>query len=460
MTESPNDNALDYDCIFIWSRGGAGHKAVMDAKKQEWAAKGNYRLLDLDIMGDAFLNSFSVPFMGKFGDFCVSFWNGAQIAGNITRQTILVKVQWLAEILFYPIIYFKIKKILEGLTKPLECIIVTQPLCNTAIARAMRKINLERKWNMRLDIWMSDLPTEKATHFFSSIKKIARNKKLRPLVTLYSPRPDIGVEISDEAWWRKNCGNIRVITDQPYPIRKAFLDQQSLLGQSVELSLRNDQGKKLNFNIRKEDKIATLMLGSQPSKRAVLDYIDIVIKLARAKRKKLESKKIEARYYLFVFCGESDRNDSLRKEIESRVEAGKFPVFLRIIPFSYQSDEELAPLLARSDLTLTRSGGSTAMELMHLNRDKKGITLIHSENYDIRPQFFARFLQVNRLRSKFWKILKKNPDSSTDKEMLLTKGVIRWEVGNAEYLKKKIEAQVVSPAQIEHVLKQVFFSYN
>ncbi len=458
MAEKQKQFNKYYDCIFIWSRGGAGHKAVMDAKKQEWISKGSEDLLDLDIFGKEFLNRIKLPIMGRFGDFCVNFWNSAQEGGNIFTQKILINLQWFADILFYPAVYFKFKKILNEITHPPRQIIVTQPICNTAIARAIYKTNRKRGWNMHIDLWMSDLPTAKATHFFSSVKKISRFKKLSQLVTLYAPPPQLKAGEDHAEWWLENCGKVRVITDQPVPIRQAFIDQKSLIGKKVNLKLRSEEGEQQDIIVDKKDRVATLMLGSQPSKNAMLDYVDIVMKLAKEQKRK-HKRRSDFHYYFFVFMG-SNHDASLREAIEMRMNCPHCPDFLKIIPFVFQTDEELAPLLARSDVTLTRSGGSTAMELMHLNRDRKGVTLIHSEAYERKPKEASAKLgkgkvSINQKSVKITALFKKLTNFS--EQVLMKKGIISWEAGNAEYLKKKIEAQIVTPVQIEQVLKSAFF---
>lgn len=462
--------------LFIWSRGGGGHKAVMDAKRQELEEKGDYEFIELDMMGEEFLNSLIFPVVGKMGDFSVNMWNEAQKAGDVRKQRTVSNLQWLAEIVFTPIVYRRMLKFLLTLEAPLKGIIVTQALCNAAIARAIAVVNRKRNWNMKLDLWMSDLPTEKAVHFFYSIRKIGKSKKLSDLVTIYSPPPyaqsDLGKE-KEYDWWVKRVGKANVITDKPYPIRKAFLDQPSLIGQAVELKLKGTADEPLCFHIEAKDKVATLMLGSQPSIKAVLDYVDVMIKLARDEEKirKRQNVSSDSRYYFFAFCGTGSAKDFLIQEVKKRISSGDFPLFLTIIPFSLQSDSELAPILARSDVTVTRSGGATSMELMHLNRDRKGLTLIHSEaSTGEKDKFWNTLVEkLQTLHSKKDSKAEDKPSASSYKRSLrsflnafsgqfsISPGIFLWEEGNAEYLKQKIEAKIVTPKHVESILQKLFF---
>ena len=355
--------------LLIWSRGGGGHKAVMEAKRQELEQTGDYEFIALDMMGEEFLNSLVLPIIGKMGDFAVSIWNDAQKAGDVRKQKIVSGLQWLAEIIFAPFVYRKMLKFLLSRKSPLKGIIVTQALCNEAIARAIRVVNRRRGWNMKLDLWMSDLPTEKALHFFYSIRRIGKSESLSDLVTLYSPPPYANDSLGkgkEFDWWQKWLGKVRVITDQPYPIRKAFLEQPSLIGKAVHLQLRGAGEQPLCFHIEGRDKVATLMLGSQPSIQAVLDYVDVMVKLSidEDRQRKKQKTTCDTRYYFFVFCGSGASKDYLIEEVKKRTVSPDYPLFLTIIPFSLQTDHE--PLRsARSDVTLTRSGGATSMELMH-----------------------------------------------------------------------------------------------
>jgi hypothetical protein len=111
------------------------------------------------------------------------------------------------------------------------------------------------------------------------------------------------------------------------------------------------------------------------------------------------------KYFFFVFAGRPEKFDitlnhtienTLLRAIGEKLKNTEIPENLNIVPFTFQSDTELAPLRARSDATLTRSGGLTSMELLHLNRDEKRLTLIHSEGLKKQDAFC-----VIKFKSKF-----------------------------------------------------------
>jgi len=92
---------------------------------------------------------------------------------------------------------------------------------------------------------------------------------------------------------------------------------------------------------------------------------------------------------------------------------------------TFQSDEIIAPLFFRSDMTCTRSGGQTSMELMCVGQGK---IWIHSET--------------------------KNKGKVLQNEDLL-KGIPGWEAGNAAYLQRFRNAQLVTPFTIGQLAKEL-----
>jgi hypothetical protein len=121
---------------------------------------------------------------------------------------------------------------------------------------------------------------------------------------------------------------------------------------------------------------------------------------------------------------------SLFQKVADLVERAKnYPSNLSIIPFSFQLDDVIAPLFYRSNLTCTRSGGQTAMELMVVC---SGEIWIHSET-------------------------KKNPlkkEDPTSEELL--KGIPGWEAANALYLKSIKNAKIATPETCGPLARKLF----
>jgi hypothetical protein len=96
---------------------------------------------------------------------------------------------------------------------------------------------------------------------------------------------------------------------------------------------------------------------------------------------------------------------------------------------SFQNDETIASVFYRSDLTCTRSGGQTAMELMCV---MQGEIWIHSEA--IKEPGQTEALTMDQL----------------------LRGIPGWEAGNAVYLHRFRRAKIVTPETFMPLGRQVF----
>ncbi|MBM3200881.1 MAG: hypothetical protein FJZ56_00555 [Chlamydiae bacterium] len=243
---------------------------------------------------------------------------------------------------------------------------------------------------MKVDVYMTDLPTKHASHFFNSLKSIGENEALSSLVTVYAPcRPLCKKGETEEQFWQRHIGNMTVRYVERLPIREAFFETPCTIGEAVTIPLtihdqqemRNldvngvqsgsiafdESTETANISIAEEDKVALVMLGSKPPKESVIQYVNAFIE-----NKKNASE--EGNQYLFVYCGEpnSQKNQNeLLQDVYEVIEArrqGNPEAFsrLRVVPFTYQDGKTIASLFHRSDEVLTKSGGSTCFELMHI----------------------------------------------------------------------------------------------
>jgi len=128
---------------------------------------------------------------------------------------------------------------------------------------------------------------------------------------------------------------------------------------------------------------------------------------------------------VFVFCADQEKNQkNLFQGIYELVHSVKeYPKNLSVIPMSFQKEDVIAPLFYRTDISLTRSGGQTAMELMSVS---KAQIWIHSE-------------------------AKKQGSPISDEDLL--KGIPGWEAGNACYLRDKLGAKIVTPHTFAEYIK-------
>lgn len=417
--------------IVIDSRGGGGHLAVGKAAAAEWNALGeNYETKRIDFLGEGMMGDVNLPFVGSLGDMAVNRWNDAQIKGDVAGLKSAVSMRWLSDLIFYPIAVRKFTEYLRRLPNEPERIVSTQALCIDALAQAILTVNRERGWNMRLQVRMTDLPTEEAEHFYRSLRNVGNNETLSRIVTLYAPcKPQCKNGETEQGFWKRHVGDVRVLYPGKLPIREAFFDHHCSISKTMDLQLRVNHpheleilrlgakdgelpeslptNKKINFHIPKEDRVATLMLGSQPPDRAVNGYIDAFIQAAAAeeatfktvaKTKNLSTLAEEhlPQYHLFVFCGKPEdpskpgEVNALLRKVENRLQSYSkanggpgLPSNLRIVPFTYQDDETLAPLLHGSKMIVAKSGGSTCFELMQLNDDVEHQALPSSERRNV-----------------------------------------------------------------------------
>ena len=366
--------------LFFWARSGGGHRTAKEGIKQqkikEYAAQGR-RLdtsFDVDITGPKVL--------GFLGDWAVNAWDSAQRRGDLSYLERHAWWGWLAEFFMYPIVYFRTKWMLQSLSVEPEFVVSTQAFCINAIVSAMRTVNHEKGWNMRMDVHLTDMPSKKASHFFPSIRKLSNDDELCKMVTLHAPKPIIKPTESEEEFWQRHIGKVKVITDDTYPIRQAFLDTEALKNvlfqptYEVPIRLNRPEEGPLNTTIKQEDKVAMLMLGSVPTTEAVHEWLKLFA------RESKEAADKQRTHHFFLYCGQP--GSELWHSVKAELSKLELPANCNIVPFTDQDDTVIAPLMARCDMSITRSGGLTSMELIQLayadipkRPDKK--VLIHSE---------------------------------------------------------------------------------
>lgn len=311
-------------------------------------------------------------------------------------------------------------------------VIDTQPQGTSAFLLALRIFNRIHKKNVKLEKIVVDLPTEKNTHFFRPIKKLSsQNRKLLQMVTI-PPLLKKGQTAAD--FWRQHCNLPQQEVIYQFVVRRAFSKiqnhQRTDKNFSLTVSFANSEEREFlsktirrgslpadirqndaKFFIHPKDKVITILLGSQPSRKATLCYVHRFLNLA--------NESVANAIHLFVFCSYHNMGEkSLLWEVADMVlQMKNYPSHMTVIPLGFQNEDTVARVLFRSDLTCTRSGGQTAMELMCVS---KGEFMIHSET-------------------------KKTSDQSDLSLDQLLKGIPGWEAGSALYLKEMRNAKIVTP---------------
>jgi len=164
-----------------------------------------------------------------------------------------------------------------------------------------------------------------------------------------------------------------------------------------------------------------VLLGTRPAYTSTCAYVKNIIDIV----KRITNK--NRLYHLFVFCAEfSEAKKSLfQRVIEVIKRETNYPENLNIIPMCFQDSSTIGAIFHRSDVSITRSGGQTMMELMGV---ATGQAWVHSET-------------------------KKSKSNQTLSYEQLFKGLPSWEAGNAAYFCKEYGGRFVTPELLEDMIK-------
>lgn len=417
--------------LVITTSGGGGHLQAAKAKYLDEQLKNPHvKIIVKDILREA---------GGKaFGRFMINIWDAAQRKGNVRTLEFWAKNVLSFDIVFSVPIFFQI--LFKLIAKDIDHVIDTQPLCLASIVGAVKIYRFFTKKDVIIEKVLTELPTNYASHYLKPIKRL--RKKNRSLVKLVTTEPLLAKNETAEGFWQKYCGlSESFVSYGDFPIRPSFKKYQNKKLHketfSLHITLKSQEEKKifkdvlkigktkgtfkgdhLDLAIEPHWKVTTLMLGSQPTQEATLQYVENFINVIKNDLLK------EKKHLLFVFCSKKKfETVPLQKRIHELVtHFVDFPQNLTIIPMSSQDDDVIAPLYFRSDATLTKAGGVTAMELIAAAR---GQIWIHHEN-TFNP---------------FEKLLFDNPFFTLSSY----KGMPKWEYGNATYLEEIKGAQMVTP---------------
>lgn len=421
--------------LILTSSAGGGHIQAAKAEAVKALAKNpDTIIIEKDIMIDC---------LGKITGKTLSyFWNFSQKKGSLLLLSFFSKNIPCIDIIFYLHIFFRI--LFTLVRNDVDQIIDTQPMGTLSIIHAIKWAEKFLNKKLVLEKIITELPTDKVIHFFKPIKNIS--KKNHRFIKLISATPLLDTDQTDGGFWKKHCGlSKRAVQYEAFPLRPEFTKYKNQkvkknqrikikieLSSSEEKYLITNTIKKGNlkytsgynnilFYIEPTDRVATILLGSQPTEEATINYVKHYIMMTRKAQ-------ANQRHLLFVFCNHHIKNkNTLLKKIHDLIQnTNHYPIGLNIIPMCFQNDEVIAPLYFRSDATFTRSGGLTSMELMTL---AQGQIWIHSQ-------------------------IKYN----THNEKKLCKGMPIWERGNARYLQEKKGARFITPDSFNYVLSDFFLS--
>lgn len=421
-------NSLKNNYLIITASGGSG--LLHAAKAQTQMIKNenpNAKIIQKDFMLD---------WLGKIlGNFGIIAWNKAQKNGRVRFQEILVSFQPILDRLYWFPVFIKALRVL--LKEDIDYVIDTQPLGTLAIIRAIRVYNKIKKKRVVLRKILVDLPTKKSTHFFNPIKKLSKINKEFIIVSTIEPLLEKNQK--DKDFWEKYCSlDMSKISYDSYPVRQSFYNLQDKVRERKDYSIKidcenlkeaafvEDIAKKgsinmkknetaLEFQIKPDDFVITIILGSQPCFKAMLKYVNLLIEF-------LQKESIQKNVKMFPYCSIL-RHGLIKKMHSAIMTLDNYPKNLTVIPMSFQKEEVIANLYFRSDFTITRSAGQTAIELMKVSSAKFCIHTEHS----------------------------KKISETTDENLL--KGIPAWEAGIARYMKEKMNAILINPNSFIDVFK-------
>jgi len=451
-----NDITFKQNCLILTNNSGGGHIEVAKQVQQEVDQKNKGQSEKIHTVTHEILTGTFGSFIGKK---IANAWNNNQKKENIKLINRSLKFHRLGNAGAAIPVFFTTLRVLWK--NDIDTVINVQPMATSSIVKAVRVMNfvnhrfLKKNHVINVSILLTELPTERTTDFFKSIKELSKND--RKIVKLITTQPLLVNGQNEQNFWKKNTGlSLENITYDDFPIRKAFNaldveniqdidhlqvkfkgnDQKKFIDECTDSKLKTAKNEGLlQLDIQKNDKVFALMLGSQASFDATLSYVKNTIEWAQ------ESLDEDADpHYLFVFCGrhEEGQKQSLLKAIsETVIEAKKnenYPPNLSIIPLAFQDDDQIAPILSRANVTITRSGGLTAMELLKVATGKVFIHVVDKQSQ----------AQIN----EEGKII--------NEEQILKKGMLFWEGGNYLYLKEEKNAQLITPSSSKKSLANIF----
>lgn len=417
--------------LLITSSGGGGH---LQAAKAKIASIRSSNPSAMIYQQDLLLDWLG-PVIGRLFGW---IWNFSMKKGWVVMQERLQQSQRILDITFWPVIFTHAFS--QLIRKNIDQIIDTQPLGTSAIIKATRLASFWTKKPLFVEKVITELPTEEVTHFFKPIKKLSDKDRL--FLRIISARP-LAWDSAKQFWLTACNIDEAHVSYEGLPLRPAFYQYINSVPSKIPLSvsihsphhrkmilesihrgsMKTDiEDDVIYFMLDPDDYVFTLMLGSQPTEKATIEYVKNFISFYRKNPTLNKS-------HLFVLCGHYYRTCSLLHKIYSLIcSAREYPNKLTIIPLPFQDDTIIAPLFARSDATFTRSGGITSLELMAVAR---GSIWIHMEQHN-----------ESKLLQKPYPYM------------------VSWERGNAFYLYSIKGAQFITPDKLFIVLSQVVSDLN
>ena len=277
---------------------------------------------------------------------------------------------------YYLNLLMKAYKTKEPYTSVISTQVVALPaLCDAVIEYNKRVSQIDSKLQITIHQYMTDLPTEGAQHYFRPLNTLSESQR-RQLkfyaVNLTQACIDRFIDAQEEYQ-----GLFCIPYDKNPMVRCGFLDLETSLHNkwSIENTVSYidyeysethgamKQSKLISLTIKPNDRVASIMLGSQASD----DTVDYLIALLKAGFE-----------LIFIFGG-------LNHNIYSAIERIKYEENLgpqkqlknRIIRLGHQTDKEIQPIFSRSSVIYIRGGGLSTFEQMAMPHNSKQSIFLH-----------------------------------------------------------------------------------
>ena len=411
--------------LFISNGCGGGHIQTVNSLEEQ-VRNDRSDLISKTI--EVYKNSFG----SYIGDKVIKTWSRQQKEGDVAALNNYLNYHWVERYVLSIITF--VGFVVALLKNDIDVVVNVQPFALGALLSAIHVVNFIRRFfccNKREPIKvlmvLTELPNAETKNFFPSIKNLRPSDQ--KLFTLYTTNPLLEPNQTEEEFWKTHCGlSMENICYDQLPVRQAFFKQKNQLPPN-SLSVKVDSEKNqeltiecckdptvikteesLTFNLTNNDRLLSIHLGGQACIPAATEYL-----LTRIKNQ--TPPLLEGKEYIFILCGENNGDDSLFSKITKIVKENEIPDWVHIVPLTHQTDEEIAPILARSDAAIIKSGGLTSMEVFTVPPKK---IFIHS------------------MCGK----------EISDQEEMIIHGMPVWEGGNARYLIAKQQASVVTSETI------------
>jgi hypothetical protein len=300
-----------------------------------------------------------------------AIWNLLQRADETKMLKRLVSLQRFSDRSNYEVVKASILKMLTEAhqnDKPYTEIISSQAMSLPALCDAVREYNegLGKENPIIIHQYLTDLPTKGAVHYFNALNLLT--KEQQQVMALYGR--GLTEDVVQKFLAHNHFNKTEDIPADNNPmIRQGFKEKEKSLHEkwdkdcTVSYYKDDNQEEKEQRAIAANDKVASIMLGSQASSDTV-KYVKSLID--------------EDYDHIFVFLG---NKPEISKGIDELI--AQYPldrqeeIKNKIIRLAKQSDYEMMPIMTRSNTIFTRGGGLSCMEQMAMPHNPQQSILIH-----------------------------------------------------------------------------------